>query len=196
MYFHTLVFNFMNIITAFKRNNIVHKLNLCLLILISLAATNASLLLWKDNYVLTKNDFKGKIEKNSKFQANTSTSIKIRISIDDTVKTTVMAYFDKQKSWIKPETPDKVLEHERLHFAITEIYAREIRSKINEIKVNNNEPKTQKIQITYAYQNLVKKMAEEQALYDLETQHSINEVKQLRWKNKINKRLFSLINSK
>ena len=159
---------------------------------LTIAATNASLIAWQFNYIISEKDFKGKIDKNSMFNANTSTSIKFKMSIQDTVKANITAYFDKQKSWMKPNTPEKVMAHERLHFDLTEIYAREIRKRIIEIKATSFDKKTQSIQITYAYKFLVKKMAEEQALYDKESEHSVNSKKQLEWKNAITKRLSSL----
>lgn len=160
--------------------------------ILNISATNASLIAWQTNYLLSTKDFKGKIDKNSSFNANTSTVIKFKMSEEDTIKTNITAYFDKQKSWIKPLTPDKVIEHERLHFDLTEIYAREIKKRISEIKATSFDKSTQKIQITYAYKILVKKMADEQLLYDKETAHSVNAKKQLEWKANISKRLLAL----
>ncbi len=167
-----------------------------LIIVLYVATTNASLIAWQTDYIISAKDFKGKIDKNSKFNANTSTTIKFKMSEEDTIKASVTAYFDKQKSWLKPQTPEKVIEHERLHFDITELYAREIRKRIVEIKATTFDKSTQKIQITYAYKILVKKLAEEQMLYDKETNHSINEKKQQEWKTAIAKRLLLLNNFK
>jgi hypothetical protein len=121
--------------------------------ILNISATNASLIAWQKNYVLSTKDFKGKIDKNSSFNANTNTVIKFKMSEEDTIKTIITAYFDKQKSWIKPLTPDKVIEHERLHFDLTEIYAREIKKRIiYTIKNENTDKKKVSLVMDYVHQ--------------------------------------------
>lgn len=136
-------------------------------------------------------DFKGKPSPRNKLEsASTGTTIKlnpIHVS-EDSVVLEVSNYFICDKSWTITDSAI-VLEHERGHFEISEIYARKMRKQFVESKFNlktlNNE-----------VQNVFKKYDREldlrQDKYDLETKHSIDRKRQGEWTKQIQTELMQL----
>lgn len=166
--------------------------SILLLILLSLAFTQKS-----DNLILygsrelVWSDFKGKpLPRNKLESASTGTTIKlnpIHVSADSVVLE-VSNYFICDKSWTITDSAI-VLEHERGHFDISEIYARKMRKQFVESKFNlknlNND-----------VQNVFKKYDREldlrQDKYDLETKHSIDRKRQGEWTKQIQRELMGL----
>lgn len=108
------------------------------------------------------------------------------------------AFMDKEKSWslyhgktdVDYSKSNGLLKHERGHFDITEIYAREARMLISKIKTNSFEKAKKRIdKIT---QQIKKKITKEQNQYDTETQYGKNKEKQAKWDKKIEERLKKL----
>lgn len=92
---------------------------------------------WDQKRKLTIEDFKGSIE-NRPFQASTFSGIEYYIKPKSSgFDITVRTQFDCFKSYFKPSESDSlVLEHEQLHFNITEIYARHFFKKLLETELN------------------------------------------------------------
>lgn len=136
-------------------------------------------------------DFKGKPSPQNKLEsASTGTTIKlnpIHVS-EDSVVLEVSNYFICDRSWTITDSTI-VLEHERGHFYISEIYARKMRKQFVESKFNlknlNND-----------VQNVFKKYNREldlrQDKYDLETKHSIDRKRQGEWTKQIQAELMQL----
>ena len=94
---------------------------------------------WDPERRLTIADFRGPMG-HSDFAAEASTGIQTEAqgsSTDATFQVTIQSYFDPCKSWMRPKERNAyTLDHEQLHFDITELfsrklaarYAREIRS--------------------------------------------------------------------
>jgi predicted secreted Zn-dependent protease len=81
------------------------------------------------------------------------------------------------------------LEHEQLHFDLSQIYARQLRKKIADSKLNlfNFTKESNKIfdDIFFLYK-------ERQNLYDTETNHGINNAAQKKWEKNIETELNEL----
>jgi hypothetical protein len=132
---------------------------------------------------LTWNDFKGPVL--SKDFNGTYGGFSFHHNIDG--KWFAFAYFNKNRSWHNGES-DKVLIHEKYHFNIVEIHARKLRKAIIENKWTMDSVQ----QINYLVKNLLAESASMQNLYDEETEHSKNRVKQKVWEAKIDEQLNGL----
>ncbi len=148
---------------------------------------------WNANRLLTWDDFIEKAQTDGKNEAISSTGVSFSAKIENTkLEIDIICYFDKKKSWVKINSKDENgLIHEQGHFNISEIFARKFRKTIIESKFK-----------TKTLNNKLKNMADEnmnelnkyQDLYDKETDHYRNDVKQIEWNSKIAKELKDLEN--
>src|SRR5690606_30202906 len=115
-------------------------------IIFSLALTLVSAqvqekIFWQEDG-LSWNDFKSAPNQSSSFHANTSAGISYSWGIKNSngiieLNYEVLSFFNPENSWVKPGSDNKyLLQHEQLHFDITELHARKLRKKLSEIKVN------------------------------------------------------------
>ena len=112
----------------------------------------------------------------------TSTSVILKIS----------AKFHPHESWTrypKLRNPGHALNHEKRHFDICEIYAREIRKRISETTFTR---RNLNAQLKVIFSDLTKQHSDEQSKYDHETDHSIDPEEQAEWNNEIDQRLADL----
>ncbi len=147
---------------------------------------------WSSERKLTWNDFKAPENiDNDESVAYSYTGISYNVTrSSQKISFKIQALFDSQKSWKKNKSPNAyILQHEQLHFDITELFARKIRKMIAEkIKKPSDfetifKPEYQKI---YAqYQDFQKK-------YDQETHHSMNSPAQEEYNNLVEKMLGEL----
>lgn len=145
---------------------------------------------WNSELKINWSNFKGNAPKTSEFKANTATYFVCEYGSNDTCFFyNVKNLFDKFKSWHKDSTND-LLEHERGHFDISEIYARKIRKflKTNLLLATPDNSIRQGIEALEKQKNIYQK------LYDKETNFSLNYEKQLEWQNKIKRQLKELDN--
>ncbi|MDD7887358.1 DUF922 domain-containing protein [Flavivirga sp. 57AJ16] len=140
---------------------------------------------WNESYKLSWSDFKGTPTKNERAVAVTASGITFGFSIstsdDEVVNFTseVHAHFYPQKSWYKKEQADShVLDHERLHFDITELHARKFRQRIDQVKVSNGV----RNQLKSIQNTINKELSQMQNRYDSETNYSRNVDAQTKWK--------------
>ncbi len=152
---------------------------------------------WQEDFKLQWSDFKGKPKPVGDAVATTVSGILFGFS---TTKSSsrlvdysfnVTAHFYPEKSWIVNETLSNiVLAHERLHFDITELYARKFRQRIINFKFTNainNEMQS-------IHNAIIKELSELQNKYDAETNHSQNIEKQIAWQKLIAVELDKLSN--
>ncbi len=148
-------------------------------------------IIWNNPQLLTWNDFKGKPIKNSIHGAITSSGFKFEYSYQKgnlIVKS--FAFFLPKKSWVKPIAKNEAgLKHEQGHFDISEIYVRKFRKTLSEEKLT---PKKFQMQISKIYASTKAELKTFQNLYDKETEHHLNKVKQLEWNAKIAQQLNDL----
>ncbi|MEO1053836.1 MAG: DUF922 domain-containing protein [Bacteroidota bacterium] len=103
---------------------------------------------------------------------------------------TVRALFLRYESWfIETLYIDRILDHEQLHFDITELYARKIRCKIRELR--RMKCKEVKIYIS-AIQELLEERLVFDKNYDRLTNHGRNFDVQMSWNENVKKELESL----
>lgn len=139
------------------------------------------LIQWQSNRLLKWPDFKDKAPKNTEHAALTHSGISLDLSgNNESYIITVSAHFDQRKSWSKRDAEsDFLLNHEQLHFDITELFARKLRKKIINGKWKRPEEINEAIQPLYD-QNKDEWRAF-QAQYDKETNHSVDKETQALW---------------
>lgn len=174
----------------------IHSIVLVFVCLLSLAfATPANnkidfsqhTIQWHEDDKLTWNDFTGSYRLKGRISALTASAIEYSYEcINNQLDVKVKAIFIPEESWMKPDAVnDYILNHEQLHFDITEIYARKMRKIIQEeIKTCDDLYKVEAIS-----EYIIKHWKEEQSAYDAHTNHSLNENQQLVWNEKIAKNL-------
>ncbi|MEO7445372.1 MAG: hypothetical protein ABIT96_10375 [Ferruginibacter sp.] len=147
-----------------------------------------SIVRWADKGKITWQEFTVK-DTNERFAAESLTFFKANFFLkDDSVFCQVITYLNKNQSWRKPtisENDDYGINHEQMHFNITELFAREVRKSI--IDHDLNEQQVKKI-----YMENAKACRAFQELYDSETRHSLDREKQAFWNSKIERLLSNL----
>ncbi len=106
----------------------------------------------------------------------------------------ITAEFHPTESWTRyPKlTNSKVaLEHEKRHFDICEIYARKLRQLVSEAAFNRHSFNDE---LNLLFKKVTAEQRGIQALYDEETDHSIDEDRQVVWNRKIDAQLNELAN--
>jgi hypothetical protein len=137
---------------------------------------------WSADRRLEYSDFSGLTPSSSPWVANTSSNIYFSYDFnnDELHDITVYSSFTPSKSWMKEKVPE-VLHHEQLHFDITELYARKLyldASKLIGNKGNTN-------QLKQLFKDANTDCNEMQNQYDDESQHGVNEEKQIDWEKRI-----------
>jgi predicted secreted Zn-dependent protease len=146
---------------------------------------------WDPNNPVTWSDFKGKAQLNAKEAAMTASAIEFNYETNgvNMVKWKVQSKFYPELSWSRKDKQTAyILKHERLHFDITEVYARILRKRfIEEIRSVKDIPKIKTIS-----KAVMAQWNKEQQTYDAETNHSINTEKQQEWNQAVADRLEEL----
>ena len=144
-------------------------------------------------YKVEWKDFKGKVPKATSFHALTNSGISFATSTTDagdSLEIQVLCYFDKTQSWTKKDKQKPILlDHERLHWDITEVYARQLRQALAKSDYRVDELNTE---LGKLFQKYVSEQDKRQELYDHETDHSKVEEEQKRWQEEIAAELESL----
>ena len=143
---------------------------------------------------LSWDDYNGKPNRASSFKALTATRISFSANSNGKVlKLSLQNYFEPKNSWTKTKNNEILLNHERLHFHISELYARKLRKEILETEFKLSGKKLMN-EISQIYSQKMKELSLAQQRYDRETDHSIKEKEQTAWQSNIKTELFSLKN--
>lgn len=140
-------------------------------------------LLWQEGEKLTWDDFKGKPPLINRAAATTASGITYRYSASRAkgkmeVDFEVSTYFYPQKSWYQSSLCDSViLEHEQLHFDISELYARKLKNRLESREYSKNV----KVEVRKIYKKVVEELNDFQNKYDAETNFSRDREKQIVW---------------
>ncbi len=150
---------------------------------------NTSEILWGQR-LIQWDDFKGRPEMRGKYVASLSSSIQVagRFVNRDSVVYEVKASMNTQKSWVAIKS-DTLLQHERCHFDITEMYARKLRKEMLKRRFS---AATLNKEVSKLFRKMNEERNQMQILYDEETNHSIHYQKQLAWEKKIAQALLEL----
>jgi hypothetical protein len=145
---------------------------------------------WNKNFKLGWTDFQGRPDSLENWQAVSAIVISIKgFKERSRPKFQVTNQFIRSRSWTKNKESEKLLKHERLHFELSEVYARKMRKLIAEAV-------GRKIKNYYYYYDIVKKVSAKNDLahqqYDKETYYGTIDQEQQRWQEYISKELYSL----
>lgn len=133
-------------------------------------------------------DFNGNGIKKLKYKALTSSKIEIDYAFSDScLYFKIGAVFINSESWFI-DSSVYLLKHERLHFDITEIFAR----KIRKLLIENIQLKNDKVFIRNEIKKALQDAKEYHRLYDRKTKYSERRRKQLEWERKIEVELLAL----
>lgn len=151
---------------------------------------------WRSGEKLSWSDFKGSPDYEHPYAAITYSGMSYGFSAEIIngkvwVKYDVKSFFVANKSWVKRwySNDRGLLEHEQLHFDITELYARKFRKRLSEKVFTENV----KSEIKKIYKDITDEKVKIQELYDVETDHSKKHQVQLSWQQKIDSELQKLI---
>ena len=142
---------------------------------------------WNTTYDLQWSDFKGNPDYTTDAAAVTASGISYDLSATvlnrkTTVNCKVEAYFYPNESWYKKELADSViLAHERLHFDITEMYARKMRTIVDQTTFDHHVKTT----VKKIFKSINKELDSMQKQYDKETDFSRDINAQNAWQEKI-----------
>lgn len=162
--------------------------SLCLFLLTA-ADTAEERIAWSDDYRLSWADFKGQPKQGNVFVASTNSGLSFGYGFKtiNGVPTSdfnyeVTSYFYPELSWYVPErVSERVLNHERTHFDITELHARKLRKRIAEFDFSVNA----KEELDELYSQIERERRAMQSKYDLETDHSVLHAEEAAWVSKV-----------
>lgn len=143
-----------------------------------------NMVIWEKNKFLTWRDFNGK-PKALKI-ADAHIDCDIHYQTLDSTHFLIFAYMNARSSWHKSNS-SRVLMHEQYHFNIAEAYARTIRRKVFEEKMDIRNKAFKSF-----YNTILEEYHDAQALYDEETKHSLNIKEQAKWQHRIDATLLQL----
>lgn len=154
---------------------------------------------WSENLELQWQDFNGQPESHIDAVAITASGITFGYSVTksnaEIVEThfTIEAHFYPDHSWYKKTRVNSVvLNHERFHFNITELFARKFRQRIAKTKFTNEVQQ----EADAIYKSINEELKVMQNKYDAETNYSMDIEKQMAWQRKIQVELKALTNYK
>jgi hypothetical protein len=148
-----------------------------------ISAQSKDTVYWNANQKLTWEDFKGRPDKTTNLLAMTQAGIGYNFSCrNGKLDVKIFCYFNVNKSWTKETDSADLLQHEQIHFNITELYTRKLRKRISEL----SDPcgKDMK-ELDKIYGSNFKECAKAQDDYDRESNHSLNDEQQKLWEEKI-----------
>jgi hypothetical protein len=144
---------------------------------------------WCRDYKLKWSDFNGVTPDGSEWKAMSAISIATDGYRKGGLPTyDVISFFVKEKSWVK-DTSENLLEHEKLHFDIGEVYARKMRQAVESLRkkgeVNMRAYRS-------AIDSLYDRWEKWGDAYDQETDNGLRASKQSEWTKKIRNELNAL----
>ena len=147
---------------------------------------------WTAEYRLEWSDFTGEPENRADVVAVTASGLTYGYSTTEypsgkiTYDVDVTAFFYPRRSWyIEDQVTDIVLDHERLHFDITELHARKFRQRVDNTTFSRNINR----EIDDISKAVHKELRAMQLKYDTETNYSRLPEKQKVWNDYIRSEL-------
>lgn len=146
---------------------------------------------WSDSQKLTWDDFQGKPKLNSGYVASTNSGLSFSYSFSkkgDVIdyKYEVHSYFYPETSWyIASQVNQNILNHEQIHFDISELHARILRRKIENFVFTDNI----KNEIMKLYNETEQERVTMQHRFDKESEHSKNREGELKWEAFVHKEI-------
>ncbi|MBA3674828.1 MAG: hypothetical protein H0W75_07715 [Chitinophagaceae bacterium] len=151
---------------------------------------------WTGNRKLTWEDFKGtpKSISNSNAAAQTYCGFGFQtnyVTILTKTKIFVTTTFTCNLSWVRQDQKNRadLLEHEQGHFDLCEVYARQLRKKLQEKKLTVFNLNTD---ADIIFKDVYALYLERQELYEKETNYGLNRQKQIEWTKTISSEINEL----
>ena len=146
---------------------------------------------WTEGYQLSPADYLGRIDYNSPHSASTSYSVSNRWEWlnDKELQIEIICRFYPHASWMKPNSTAELLTHEQKHFDLGEIYARQMRKKLQAASLTATTCNQEVEQIVQETRN---DCFARQRAYDSATAHGVNAAQQNFWNELITKELNEL----
>lgn len=144
---------------------------------------------WRADRKLTWDDFQAAADAHEPLHAMTATTIAVKSNCRDNVlRFTVLSQFAPHESWTKNRASAELLQHEQMHFDLTEVYARRLRQQLSKLNGRcSDRPGFQKV-----VNRVFAEWKKEQNRYDAETRHGLDEAQQIRWTERIDSLLHTL----
>ncbi len=160
---------------------------LCFVLLVCARKGNAQTsdsLNWEASRKLRWADFLGMPDEHTIFGARTFTALRYKLYDNDTgCRVVVRCIFLKMMSWRSDkDTTTYALQHEQGHFDISELYARKLRKAFGEYHYVK---RSVHHDVAAIFEQICAEKTAFNNLYDKETIHSLNRVKQQEWIAKI-----------
>lgn len=152
------------------------------------------MIFWQEHRAIDWTDFKGVPNLTSPYDAEANSGVRYTYTFATRGSTTqvnfeVHSFFNAEQSWIKSQKQtDFLLEHEQLHFDISELHARKLKKAFGEYQFS----KSPKKEIEKIFNKINKERAEMQVKYDHESDHSKNKLAQAKWKTFVKAELSTL----
>ena len=149
-------------------------------------AQEAHWIKWEENKKLNWDDFASRADRGSSFEALTASGFLYEMTqtSETDFELVIYSYFDKKQSWVnKDEKKDKLLQHEQLHFDLTELHCRKFKKAILERKFKTAEEVNEAVKDLFKILN--DQLNKQHDRYDKETDHSINEAEQTLWNERV-----------
>lgn len=143
---------------------------------------------WSGDQQLTWDDFIGKVNDTSKYDAECFAEIRYNYKFYSPTEFEfdVFANFDKSSSWRRKEMQsDDLLRHEQMHFNIAALFAEKLKDEFE----SSNYSSDFDIQISQLFNEKKREYQAMQRQYDEETSHSLNKEKQKQWEDFISNEL-------
>lgn len=164
--------------------------------LIFCVSQDSPIMRWNPDYKIEWSDFKGKPVLQTTTVAVTASGITFSFSSkkSDTrlidYNYLVRADFYPEQSWYdEARVTPSILNHERLHFDITELFARKFRQRIESTTFNMNISN----QMETIHNSINRELETMQNTYDAQTNNSQNRELQKEWETKIKQQLNKLV---
>ncbi len=164
-----------------------HLIALLISLLPCLLIAQDEFIFWNPNTPIEWSDFQGSVLENVPMHAMTASGLNVASTIgqsanEGSIELNIGAIFSRKLSWTDGQNKERLLNHERMHFAITEWTKRQF------IQALKNYPFTRNFKQEFEdlynqYNDLHAQLQED---YDQETNHSTNLEEQQEWNDKIN----------
>jgi Fe-S cluster biosynthesis and repair protein YggX len=169
-------------------------LHIIMLLLLPNYVSNTNIILWKDQREINWDNFKGKPHLSSPYDAQLNSGVRYTYSYESKngnvkIGFDVFSYMDSKSSWSKHlKQTTYLLNHEQLHFDITELHARILKNAFQETKF----PKDPQKDVEKIFNRIGKERQEMQNKYDRESDHSKNSAQQAKWAEFVGQQLINL----
>jgi hypothetical protein len=142
------------------------------------------LIVWNERTGIDWTDFRGIPDNRSPYDAQANSGLKYSYSYSVgnnnkiNVQFDVNSFFNSQLSWSKSQKQTHILlDHEQLHFDISEVHARKLKKTLSAFHFSKNVKKeAEKI-----FSKINGDRLQMQNNYDLESDHSKNDKQQAKW---------------